>query len=130
MEDELRAEPAHGLDLDAVRAFGDADRRPDAEEPSGEGDRLPVVSGRGCDDSALPLAVRELGDEIDAAPDLEGADRLVVLVLQEDVGSEQLVETCVAIERSRSKVRCDATARHEDVGQCGDPPLHPSRDGS
>ena len=58
----------------------------------GEGDRLAVVPGRGGDHAAAPLVVGELRDEVDAAAHLEVADRLVVLVLDPDLGADQLVE--------------------------------------
>ena len=91
VEDELGAEAAHRGDLDRVRLLRDADRRPHAEEAGGVGDRLAVVAGRGGDHAALPLVCAELRDQVDPAAHLEGADRLVVLVLDEDVGAEQLV---------------------------------------
>jgi hypothetical protein len=86
VEDELGAEAAHRGDLDRVRVLGDADRRLHAEEAGGIGDRLSVVSGRGGDDAAFAFFLVELGDQVDPAPDLEGADRLVVLVLDEHLG--------------------------------------------
>ena len=39
----------------------------------------------------------ELRDEVDAAADLEGADRLVVLVLDPDLGADELVERGVLV---------------------------------
>jgi hypothetical protein len=49
---------------------------------------LAVVAGRGSDDASPPLILGELGDEVDPAPDLEGADRLVVLVLDPGRGAD------------------------------------------
>src|SRR5439155_27087829 len=102
VEDELGAEAAHRRDLDGIRRLGDADRRRHAEETGGVGYRLPVVPGRRCDDAALALLRIQLRDEVDAAADLECADRLVVLVLDVDLRAEQLAEAGVLVERRRA----------------------------
>jgi hypothetical protein len=81
VEDQLGTEPPHGGNLDRVRLLGYADRRLNTEEASGIGDRLAVVPGRGRDHAALALFCTELRDQVDPAPDLEGADRLMVLML-------------------------------------------------
>ena len=56
VEDQLGTEPPHGGNLDRVRLLGYADRH-------------------------LALFRTELRDQVDPAPDLEGADRLMVLML-------------------------------------------------
>jgi len=88
VENELGAESAHRGDLDRVRRFGHADRRPNAEEPCRVRDRLAVVAGRGGDHTRLALLLAELRDQVDPTPDLERADWLVVLVLDEDLGPD------------------------------------------
>ncbi len=108
--DQLRALRAHRGQLDRVGAFRDAHAGRDAEEARGVGDRLPVVASRGGDQSAPPLVLPELRDEVDAAADLEGAHRLMVLVLHPDLGPEQLVESGIGIERRRPQMRGDAAA--------------------
>ena len=60
VEDQLCAETAHRGNLDWIRLLGDANRRLYAEEPSGIGNRLAVVPGRGGDDAALALLRAEL----------------------------------------------------------------------
>ena len=117
VEDELGTETPHRRDLDRVRLLGDADRRLHAEQARGEGDRLTVVAGRRGHDAALPLARGELGDEIDSSPNLEGPDRLVVLVLDEDLGAEQIVEGRVPVERRRPQMGRDPPLRLEHVGE-------------
>jgi hypothetical protein len=84
--DQLGAERAHRGELDRVRVLRHADRARDAEERARVGDRLAVVARRGRDQAAPPLLLAELRDEVDAAANLEGADRLVVLVLDPDLG--------------------------------------------
>src|SRR5205823_3712696 len=94
---DLRAKPADRFDLDRVRAFGYADDRPNSEESRGIGDRLSVVSGGGSDDTAASLVVGQLRHQIDPAADLEGADRLVVLVFDPGLRANQLVERWISI---------------------------------
>ena len=55
--------------------------------------------------------------EVDAAPDLEGADRLVVLVLDPDVGADELAQPGVRIRGRAREVRRDAAPGLEDVGE-------------
>ena len=43
------------------------------------------------------LVLRELGDEVDAASDLEGAGWLVVLVFYVGFGAEELIEGWVGV---------------------------------
>src|ERR1700704_1170289 len=77
MGHDLGAEAADGRDLDRVRRLGHADNGAHPEEPGSVGDRLPMVAGGGGDHTAASLVVGQLRYEVDPAPDLEGADRLV-----------------------------------------------------
>ena len=120
--DELGTERAHRGELDRVRPLGDADARLEAEEARRVGDRLAVVARRGGDQAAAPLLLAQLRDEVDAAANLEGADRLVVLVLDPDLGADELAQRGVAVERRRAQMRRDATPRLEHVGKCR--PIH------
>ena len=86
--DELGAERAHGGGLHRVRVLGNADLRLHTEEPRCIRDRLPVVPRRGGDDAARAFVGAQLRHEVDAAPDLEGADRLMVLVLDEHLRAD------------------------------------------
>ena len=124
VHDQLGAERPHRSELDRVRILGDADARGDAVEARRIGDRLSMVSRRRRDQPARPLVLGELRDEVDPAANLERPDRLVVLVLHPDLGTEQLVETRVGIERSRPEMRADPPARLEDVGEGDRRPVH------
>ena len=90
---------------------------PHAEEPAGVGERLAVVSGRGSDQPALALVLRELGDEVHAAADLEGTRRQVVLVLDEHLRAEQPGEPGVRVERRREEVRREPRRGGADVSE-------------
>ena len=59
-----------------------------------------------------------------AAAHLERARGQVVLVLDEDLGAEQVVQRSVAVERRRSQVRRDAEPRIEHIGECRHVPIH------
>ena len=113
--DDLRAEAADRRDLHRVRALGHADTARTPKSRDGEGDRLAVVPGRGGDEPALALVRGELRDEVDPAAHLEVADRLVVLVLDPDLGADELVERRVAVERGLAEVGRDPLPRGEDV---------------
>ena len=113
--DDFRVKPADRLDFDRIGPLRHADGRTDPEEPGRIGDRLPVVAGRGGDDAAASLVVRELRHQVDATPDLEGADRLVVFVLDPGLRADQLVEGRISVERRGFQVGRDPLARSQDV---------------
>jgi hypothetical protein len=117
VDDELRAEPLHRRELDRVRALGDAHDRAHTEDSCRERDRLAMVARRRGDDAAPALVLAQLRDEVDAAADLEGADRQVVLVLDEDFGADELAQRAVRVERRRLQVRRDPAPRVHDVGE-------------
>jgi hypothetical protein len=130
VKDELGAEAAHRGHLHRVRVLGYADRRLHAEETGGEGERLAVVSGRGGDDAAPALIRGELRDQVDAAPHLEGADRLVVLVLDEHLRVEQFAQGGVAVKRRGPQVRRDSTPCLQHIGERRHLPFHRALDRS
>src|SRR5207244_12041419 len=106
--------PADRLDFNRVGPLRHADDRADAEKASRIGDRLSVVAGRGGDDAAPTLVVRELRHQVDATPDLEGADRLVVFVLDPGRRADELVEGRVAVESRGFQVGRDPLASSQD----------------
>ena len=57
---------------------------------SGERDRLAVVAGRRRDDAARAILGRQTRDQVETAAHLEGAGRVVVLVLHPDVEPQPL----------------------------------------
>ncbi len=79
--------------------LGDADDRPGAEEARGVGDGLAVVPGGDGDQAAVALLLCEVGDEVDAAPHLEGSGRQVVLVLDARVRAHELRQAGVGVQR-------------------------------
>src|SRR5439155_10730846 len=116
---DLRAKPAVRFDLDRVRALGYADDRSNSEESSCIGDRLSMVSGGGSDDTAASLVVGQLRHQIDPTADLEGADRLMVLVFDPGLRANQLVERRISIESRGFQVWSDPLARRQDVVEAG-----------
>jgi hypothetical protein len=62
--------------------------------------------------------------------DLEGPYGLVILMLDEDLGADQVVQGRVAKQRRRPQMRRDATARLEHVGERWDLPFHRAPDRS
>src|SRR5262249_25159559 len=91
--DELGTLRAHGRVLLAAIALGYHDYGGKADTAAGEGDALAVVAaGRRDHAGELGLAPFELGQVDDAAADLEGAERRVVLVLDPDLGTHALRE--------------------------------------
>ena len=115
--DDLGAERADRSHLRGVRPLRDADRDVDAEAPSGVGQRLAVVPGRGSDEPLAPLLLGELRDEVHAAAHLERAGRQVVLVLDAHLRAEKLGEPRVRVERRAGKVRPDSPRRGTHVAE-------------
>ena len=94
--------------------------RAEEAEPSNIGWRLSSgwsVLSRGdeCGLHLLEFVVAELGDEIDAAPHLEGADRLVVLMLDPGLGPDQFVERRVPVQGGGPKIRADALPGRQHI---------------
>ena len=87
--------------LDGIAVRHD-DRGGDADTRGGKGDRLAVVTpGRGADACGIGRALPEARHVDDAAADLEGADRGVVLVLDGDIGAAARREQGPAAQRRR-----------------------------
>jgi hypothetical protein len=95
----------------------DADPRAHAELARRERHGLTVVSGRGRDQPAGALVVRQLRDEVEAAAHLERARRLVVLVLDPHARAHQRVEPGIAAQRRRAQEARDPPPRGEDIGE-------------
>ena len=87
--DEARAERRHRpVLLDAVAVRHD-DRRAKAQTRCGKGDALPVIAaGRRHHAADLRLRAPDLVEIDEAAAQLEGADRGVVLVLDPQLGAD------------------------------------------
>ena len=117
--DQLRPPGLDRLDLDGVGHLGDADHRPDPEPLRRPGDRLAVVAGGGGDHAPGPLGWLEPGQQVDPAADLEGAGRLVVLMLDPHLGAGGPLEQRVPQQRRRRQVRPDGRRGGEDVGEGG-----------
>ncbi len=83
------AERLHRLDLDPGRPVGHDDRRPLAQHPAGERQRLAKVSGRGGDQV---IRLRETG-EVVRRPELEAAGALERLARQPDGQPQPVLET-------------------------------------
>jgi len=100
--DEPRAEPRHRpVLLDAV-AVGHDNRRIDPKPRAGERDALTVIARRrGHDPPNIGLRPPERVEIHEAAADLEGADRRVVLVLDPQLGADPPRQQWPAILRGR-----------------------------
>ena len=87
--DQRGAEPAHRPVFAGIVALRHDDRRREAERAGGIGDALPVIARR-CRHDAADLRPRlaQLAEIHDAAADLEGAGRRMVLVLDPELGAD------------------------------------------
>ena len=102
--DELGAERAHGGVLLARIALRREDRHLQAGAPPGEGEALAVIAARRRDEAPrLRLAPHERVDISEPAAHLEGARRLVVLVLHHDLGLKPLGEERPGKSRRRAQ---------------------------
>ena len=121
--EDLGTEGAYSRHLVRVRPNGHDDATADAVELTGKRQRLAVVPGAGRNDAALAFTIVELAHQIQAASNLEGACRIVVLVLHQHAATNPLVEQRVVQQRRRSQVRVDPRLRSDDV--CVGRRLHP-----
>ena len=91
-EDDLGAVALRRLELGGRRVLGHEDGGVHAGLARGPGDGLPVVAGARGDDAGGALGVRQAGDPVEGAADLEGAGALEVLGLQPDRAAGQAAE--------------------------------------
>ncbi len=110
-EHDLGAETFHRRDFVRIGAFGCVDDRPHAEFACRVGDRLSMVAGRRRYHASLALGARETAHQIEAAADLERADRLEVLALEEGRKAKTFVDRGPRNQRSRLKVLLDDSSR-------------------
>src|SRR5205814_8527019 len=115
LENHLGAEVLHRLDLDRVGDCRRADDRADPELPGGEGTGLAVVAGGGGNHASTALVLAEAADQVDAAADLEGPGRVVVLVLDEHACPGEPVQRWVAAKWGGSQERPDLLGGVQDV---------------
>ena len=115
VEDHLGAVGAHRIHLDAVGIGGGDDHGADAKELGSIGDRLAVIAGRGGHHAAAAFLGREMRHEVDAAAHLEGADGLIVFVLDIDLGRQQPVEQRVVVQGGDRQVGADGALRVQHV---------------
>ena len=120
VENDLRAERAHRLDLDGIGVLGHEDGGPHAEQVGRVRDGLAVIARRGRGDAALALGAAELTDQVHAAAHLERPDREVVLVLDPQPRAGYRIQRGISIQGRWAQVRGDAVARRQDVGQVRD----------
>ena len=111
--------PCIAATLPGLARSGTTMRAVHAEEPRGEGHRLAVVAGRGGDHPGGPLGGGQLRDQVDTAAHLERADRLVVLVLDIDLGADQLVQRRIAVQRRARQVGADLPLGQQDIVKLG-----------
>ena len=78
-----------------------------------------MVARRGGDDPGAFFVGSELRNEGDPAPDLEGAGRVVVLVLDENLTAELVFARPVAPKRSVPEEGDEALPCLEDVTEVG-----------
>src|SRR5262245_34991477 len=107
----------HRRVLVGVVPFRNEHRAFHAVNPRRQPDRLAVFAGARGDDAPGALLRRHRANEIQAAADLEGAGRIVILVLDPDRQARRLVEERMAQERRARNVWRDALARHVDIMQ-------------
>src|SRR5438105_13616353 len=75
---------SNGFDFYRIGVFGNKNDRAHSKDPRCRGNRLSVIACGSCYDSGLAFMIGKMRNQIDSAADLEGANRLVVLVLHID----------------------------------------------
>ena len=120
---DLGTEGTYCRHLVRVRPNGHDDATADGVELTRKGERLAVVAGAGRNDAALAFTIIELPHQVQPASNLEGACRIVVLVLHQHTATNPLVEQRVVQQRRRSQVCVDTRPRSDDI--CVGRRLHP-----
>jgi hypothetical protein len=111
----LGAQVAHGLHLARIGALRNGYDGFRAEDAGGIGDGLAVITGGSGSHTPAFFLLRKLGEQVNAAPHLEGAQSLMVLVLYIDLSAQKLVEGEVVMERGPDHVREDAPLGLDDI---------------
>src|SRR5690242_10343330 len=92
VEDYLSSHGLHRLDLARIRPDRHADHRRNIEAAGRVGNRLAMVPRRGGNHTVCPLLIAELRHKVQPAADLEGANGLVVLVLDVNGKTDERVQ--------------------------------------
>ena len=92
LEDDVSPVTAGRQELRDRHTEGHEDRRGDAELVSRQRDALCVIARRSGDDSTRTLRLREAGEPVGRAANLERAGPLQVLGFAEHLGAEPIVE--------------------------------------
>ena len=104
--------------LAGVRAVRHGHNRAHVEQARSVGDALPMVSRGGSYHPACLRVRVKVRHEVDAAAHFESADRLVILVLHPDFGSDLITKARVMIERGGAQIRGNRLASEQNVGEC------------
>src|SRR5262249_52926790 len=88
-----------------------------AEKPRGIRDRLSMISRRRRDHAARLFLWRQPRDQVDSAADLEGADRMMIFMLHEDVEAELCGQPRVVMKGRRMQITVDDALGVEYVGK-------------
>jgi hypothetical protein len=117
---DLGAERLDGVHLDVRHQFRQANHGADAMVARGIGDAAAVIAGRAAGDTALPRLRRQARQRVGRAADLEGADRLHGLELQEDLGPGTGGESGRGDERRLDGDALDSIPGGQHVGKYGE----------
>ena len=115
-EAHLSPQPAHRRDFQRVGLIGHPDGRRHAELTRRVRDRLPMIAGRGGDESPRPLLRREVTHEEETTTNLERSDGLQILAFEKRLKPKQRVERRGRQQGRRWQVASNDLARSGDVG--------------
>src|SRR5215218_4078801 len=115
-EAHLSSQSAHRCDFQWVGLIGHPDGRRHAELARRVRDRLPVIAGRGRDDSPCALFRRELAQEEETTTDLERTHGLEVFAFEKRLKPKQRVERRSCQQGRRLQEASNDLARPGDVG--------------
>ena len=116
-EDDLGAVALRRLELGRRRVLRHEDRCAHAVLARSPGDRLAVVAGARRDHPGGALGVRQAGDPVEGAADLEGARALEVLGLEPDRPAGEAAERLRRDDRRLARDPLQAPARLLDLSE-------------
>ena len=120
LEDDVSPVTAGRQELRDRHTEGHEDRRGDAELVSRQRDALCVIARRSGDDSTRTLRLREAGEPVGRAANLERAGPLQVLEFESDGNTEQVGQMQGLVHRGAADDSRQSRCSILDVGEGGD----------
>ena len=116
--DQLRAQGGHCRRFQGIGVLGrHSNVSPRPEQLGGPGNGLAVIAGGGGDNAATPFLGAQMGQQVDAAAGLESPQGQVILVLQIDLGIQQLAQPRRVVQGGAGQIGRDGLSGRVNIPQ-------------